>query len=464
MLVSFSVSNFRSFGQEETLNMVASNKLPDHPTHRLPIGDTGKHVLRCAVIYGANAAGKSNLVQAMSVAQQLILSSDGQPVMIAPFRFDRERPTQPSSFEFRFLLGDQVFIYGFDVTTAQIFGEWLAVLKDGDELTIFARDREGVARIEGKAERFFPDDTTLFKTLGLLSQLPLTTNQLFLSRVRSLPTESQGTTLNAVVRWLTQDLVILGTQYRNIETLEHLFADSRLREFSSYFLHRVGTGIDSLEFAETKLERGFTESLYRLWLLSRKNAAASRSSDVLNRMSGSLKWDTSFRLSDDNSDQVVEQKLLAVHNSQDEKVSLPFSEESDGTQQLLHFMPVLSPSEQNKVFVIDELDRSLHPLLCWEFIRFFSESLPGAHKQLIVTTHEVHLLDQKLLRRDEYWFVEKDAAQQSRLVSLSDFNIRNDLQIGKGYLQGRFGAIPVIGSMSELERLLEQPAAEATCR
>ena len=125
-------------------------------------------------------------------------------------------------------------------------------------------------------------------------------------------------------------------------------------------------------------------------------------------------------------------------------------------------MPVLSPSQQNKVVVIDELDRSLHPLICWEFIRFFSETRPGDRKQLIVTTHEAHLLNQELLRRDEYWFVEKDAAQQSRLVSLSDFNIRNDLQVQKGYLQGRFGRDPVIGAMDDLERLLNSPAAEAS--
>ena len=105
--------------------------------------------------------------------------------------------------------------------------------------------------------------------------------------------------------------------------------------------------------------------------------------------------------------------------------------------------------------MIDELDRSLHPLICWEFIRFFSESCPGAKRQLIVTTHEAHLLNQDLLRRDEYWFVEKDDAQQSRLVPLSDFNVRNDFKIAKGYLQGRFGAIPMIGSMTALEQLLQ---------
>ena len=112
--------------------------------------------------------------------------------------------------------------------------------------------------------------------------------------------------------------------------------------------------------------------------------------------------------------------------------------------------------------MIDELDRSLHPLICWEFIRFFSETRPGDRKQLIVTTHEVHLLNQELLRRDEYWFVEKDASQQSRLVSLSDFNIRNDLNVEKGYMQGRFGAIPVIGAMGDLERLLDSRISETT--
>ena len=399
------------------------------------------------------------------MAQQLILSSDGQPVIISPFRFDREKLAQPSSFEFRFLLGDRVFIYGFDVTTAQIFGEWLAVLKDGDELTIFERDREGVARIEEQAEHFFPDDATLFKTLGLLSQLPLTDNQLLLNRIRSLPTESQGRTLNAVVRWLTQDLVILGTQYHTLETVEHLFTDREFRDFSSQFLQPFGTGIGNLEIAETKREKGLLDGVYCLYLDALKKVPASSGKDMLNRVVGPLlKTDTCVRLSDENPDQVVELQLLAVHDAKNEKFPLPFSEESDGTQQLLHFMPVLSPSEseQGLRHRRTRSQSASAPLL--GIYSLFQRIASGDRKQLIVTTHEAHLLDQELLRRDEYWFVEKDAAQQSRLVSLSDFNIRNDLQIEKGYLQGRFGAIPVIGSMSELERLLEQPAAEATCR
>jgi AAA15 family ATPase/GTPase len=93
-------------------------------------------------------------------------------------------------------------------------------------------------------------------------------------------------------------------------------------------------------------------------------------------------------------------------------------------------------------------------LICWEFIRLFSETAPAVHKQLIVTTHEAYLLNQKLLRRDEYWFAEKDGEQQTRLVSLSDFKVRNDLQLENGYLHGRFGGIPIMGPATDLEELL----------
>ncbi len=369
MLISFSVSNFRSFGREETLNMVASNKLSDHPNHRIPIGMTGKCVLRSAVIYGANAAGKSNLVQAMRVAQQLIVSSDERPLLVEPFRFDRETLKQPSSFEFRFLLGDRVFAYGFDVTSRRIFGEWLAVIKDDEAVPIFERNIDGVARIEDRARKFFAHDTTLYNTLGLLAQLPLTSNQLFLSRLRSLPTESQGPTLNAVVRWLTQDLVILRAQHRTDETLDRLHSDPAFRYFSSHFLRYMGTGIGDLDFAETNRDFGDSEYL-------REFVRSNPSRHDLSALMGAPP-DTYMRVRDDNPNQVIERKLLAVHDSKHDHFPLPFSEESDGTQQLLHFLPVLSPAEQSKVFVIDELDRSLHPLLCWEFIHFFSESRPA---------------------------------------------------------------------------------------
>lgn len=448
MLVSFSVSNFRSFGEEVTLNMVASNKLAEHPGHRIPIGSTGKDVLRSGVIYGANAAGKSNLIQAIEIAQRLITKRTDRIAAVEPFRFRASRQREPSSFEFRFLVGDRVFIYGFDILLNKFVAEWLSVHKGDDEIVIFERDADGKTSSNHAAKKLFPEDEMMFKSLKVMERLPLKSNQLFLNRAGSVPGDALGATLQSIIRWFNDELLVLRPEHRSCEILERLYTDEDFREFCSTFLRSADTGIGRLEVRE--IEREATEH-------ERDYLIAMGEINMFGACDGAM----DLRPKPDDPTRVLVRRLIAEHMAESGKYALPFSEESDGTVQLLHLMPVLSsPPEQSRVVIIDELDRSLHPLICWEFIRFFSESCPNARKQLIVTTHEAHLLNQDLLRRDEYWFVEKDASQQTRLVALSDFNIRKDLQVQKGYLHGRFGAIPMIGGMGELEKMLECPPSE----
>ncbi|MEQ1828564.1 MAG: ATP-binding protein [Pirellula sp.] len=445
MLVSFSVRNYRSFGDEVTLNMVASNKLTDHPQHRVEIDKSGKYLVRSAVLYGANAAGKSNLVKAMGFAQGLIQQQHDQLPIVENFRFSAELAKEPSSFEFRFLVGECVFVYGFDVSTRKISSEWLSYIDGDDEPLVFERNEAGRTEVNSKALEYFVEDKQLSLTLDNLKQLPIKPNQLFLSRVVSLPEEAQGKTLNRIVNWLTEELQVIGSNHRSCDLLERLDRDDAFRQFSAQFLDRIDTGIHGLRFEQSERELSDIER------------------EVFSRMGerGGYGYfgcdgDTYICPKPEDSERYVSRRLFSEHTTTKSKHTLPFGEESDGTQQILHYLPVLSThNDQTKVIVIDELDRSLHPLLCWEFIRFFSESCPGARKQLIVTTHESHLLNQELLRRDEYWFVEKDKDQQSRLSSLSDYNVRNDLKIQKGYLQGRFGAIPVVGGLSELVSLFD---------
>ena len=455
MLVSFSVSNFRSFYEEATLNMVASNKLSDHPEHRVQIGDTGQHVVRAALIYGANAAGKSNLVKAMEFAQRLIRGGHDRVLQVEHFRFHPNAAKEPSSFEFRFVINDRVFVYGFDLLTKAISNEWLAVRKGDDEVDIFVRDRDGKTTVGNGIKKVFADDMAGQDTLDSLAELKIRGSQLFLSRVIDLPSDVRGVTLNSVIWWLTECLTVMRPEHRFGNILEQLQSDEQFKTFSSQFLEKVGTGIDCLEINETErdaseFQGGIFAALARLGTKVMPSMFRTTDSDV--------------RVKDDEPSRLLERQLVTKHKSNGGlPFELPFGDESDGTQQLLHLMPVLySLASECKVVVVDELDRSLHPLLCWEFVRFFSESCPGACKQLIVTTHESHLLNQELLRRDEYWFVEKDATQQSRLVPLSEFSIRNDMQVQKGYLQGRFGAIPVIGSLDALQQLLECNSNEAT--
>jgi AAA15 family ATPase/GTPase len=148
-------------------------------------------------------------------------------------------------------------------------------------------------------------------------------------------------------------------------------------------------------------------------------------------------------------------QLKAAHRSQDGQ-AIPFGieQESDGTKRILDLIPALHSFKQKPLcYFIDEIDRSLHPMLAREFIDFFFRSCQNRPAQLIVTTHESSLLDQDLLRRDEIWFAEKDEQGATKLYSLLDFAPRNDLDLRKNYLQGRFGAIPFLGGM---ERLLEK--------
>jgi len=445
MLISFSVSNFRSFGEEVTLDMLASPKLSDHSGHLVPIGDTGKHVVRSALLYGPNAAGKSNLIKAMDYAQRLIrLGSQSHFPIPDTFRFDRKNVDTPASFEFRFMVDEQIFTYGFDVKPNGITGEWLVAYRGTREKIIFERGAEGTTLIGDAPKSFFANDQQMHQTLTSLAQLPIKPTQLFLSRAISLPDESLGPTLRGIVLWLTEDLVILEAGSRSCDMLDRLYDDQPFKDFAERFLCSVDTGICELDFHEQTRDCGDHEREF-----FQHNSTEHNSPYSYFGCSG----DMDERIDPTDPNKVVIRQLMALHRGGDGKVrfALPFGEESDGTQQLLHYLPVLNPKEgRSRIVVIDELDRSLHPKLCWELIQFFSESCPGARRQMIVTTHEAHLLDQELLRRDEYWMVEKDKSGQSRLTPLTDFKIRNDLNLRKGYLQGRFDALPIIGDISSL--------------
>ena len=145
-------------------------------------------------------------------------------------------------------------------------------------------------------------------------------------------------------------------------------------------------------------------------------------------------------------------QINALYNSAaGDNVTLPLHEESDGSRQLLNLLPALYKLKMaGGVFVIDEIERSMHPILARKFIEYFLKAARGSNSQIIFTTHESTLLDLDILRRDGIWFAEKNEAGATQLYSLADFKVRNDLRIDKGYLQGRFGAIPFLGGIDHL--------------
>jgi AAA15 family ATPase/GTPase len=446
VLINFTVDYFRSFGVEQTLNMVAT-QLKDHLGHCVEIPGTEKSVLQTGVIYGANASGKSNLVKAMLFAQQMIL---GRMTLkgLAQNRFRFVKEPKPTSFEFRFLADSQVFVYGFTTTQEAIVEEWLdATSESGRENNVFTRRKQDIDI--GRLRSLGENGATLRRALGALKELGVRDDQLLLNKILELPDQRRGELLSRVVWWLAECLTVIpaGSQYAPV--MDMIDADEDFHRFCGAFLRNVGTGIDNLSIEKARID---TDKVPRP-LLDHLQSPESGNVAVLIGGPG-----VTLELDADDPTKLVRKNLTARHRVSSEAYSISFREESDGTQRCLDLLPALYHMTQRcKVFVVDEIDRSLHPLLCHALLKLFLDACPGKSQQMIVTTHETHLLDLDLLRRDEVWFMEKDRQQQSHLSSLGDWNARKDLRIEKGYLQGRFGGIPFIGDPKKLMDMIQCP-------
>ncbi len=443
MLINFSVENFRSFGAEQTLNLISSSKLQGHDDHLNPIGDTGKAVLRVGVVYGANAAGKSNLVRAILFAQRLIVGAGRtRQIALSHFRLAKER--KPSSFEFRFFTGETIYTYGFSINQKEVLEEWLVAGVKRKEVEVFSRTGQKIAI--GKLASFGKEAEASKKALEAFLVLKPQPNQLLLNRVFELPKDSRGPLLDRAVWWLANCLTVVQPDAAYGPLIDFLGKEAAFRAFAADFLDNIGTGVSGLdveqqEIPADKLPKEIVDEL---------QAPQGQRTQLLAGSSG-----VSLELHPNDPTKVIRRNLAAKHTINGKSWSIPFQDESDGTQRFLNLLPALYHLTTGcKVFVIDELDRSLHPHLSYAFLKFFIEACPGACQQLIVTTHETHLLDQDLLRRDEVWFAEKDKRQQTQLYSLVDLNVRNDLRLEKGYLQGRFGGIPFIGDPKKLMDLI----------
>jgi energy-coupling factor transporter ATP-binding protein EcfA2 len=454
MLINFSVENFRSFGAEQTLNLIASPLVERHPNHQLPLAGTDQQLLRAGVVYGANGSGKSNLVKAIQFAQQLICGRVTTHYLFSgrPRYLPRE---VPSSFEFRLLSNGQIFVYGFRIVEHEVLEEWLAAVPDGDEeVEVFTR--EGQSILIGELERFGElGENTRHKLLAL-RELPPREDELLLTKILQLRGEDQSELLRPPCWWFTKCLRTVFPSSEHRKLLNLIEGAEDFRDFCAEFLQNAGTGITGLKIDRTEIAIDTLpqETIERL----RSDSEPAKDPASISKESPYVGYD----FDPDHPDILIRRSLQAQHRGNSVRFTLPMKEESDGTRRLLNLLPALyGLTQQELVFVIDELDRSMHPHLSYAFLKFFLESTPRVSHQLILTTHETHLLNSELLRRDEVWFVEKNQEQKSQLYSLVDFKLRDDIPWERGYLQGRFGAIPFIGDPQKLIDLLT-PGAKGT--
>lgn len=421
MLIGFRVKNWRSIKHEISFSMLASQerqhgvrlkKLPKYRTRLLPV----------ALMFGGNAAGKSNFINALAFMQKFILNSPQAHQGIPgyePYHFDESTKFGPSEFEVEILLGNNIYRYSFVLDAKQILHESLVKVLATREQALFERKMNSKIAFDVS----FQGETRQrleFVFLGTQD------NELFLSNTVDQKIEL----FKPVYDWFANDLYILDPSTRLLSLEPEV-----LRECNKY-MPLLDTGVNRLEYREVSRSYMPEDLLTGIF-----NSLTANGAGVATNLNGERYI---IRKKADNTVDV--QLLFSFHEtSQGTEDKLNFSDESDGTKRLFDLLPAFVGHNDQKTILIDEIDRSLHSMMNKQLFSFFLEKSKTCFKQqIIATTHDLQLMTQELFRRDEMWIFERKEGE-TELIPLSDFeDIRYDKDIRKSYLEGRMGGIPQI--------------------
>jgi uncharacterized protein len=419
MLIEFSVTNFRSILERQTLSMVASTYFKELESLNTFIADHDDGVsrlLRSTVLYGPNASGKSTLIQALKFVEGQVLGSQresqaGDPIDVQPFKLTAQSRAADSEFEITFLEQGVRYEYGFRCNRDRFTEEWLFAYPLGRAQKWFHR----VFDVQAGKDAFKFSTAFLGGRQRQIWAAQTRPNALFFSTAVQLNNEQ----LKPAFDWFKVRLRVVDSMqgFSPSYTLQCCGKDEERKRIVA-FMNSADLSIADIQLKETAFS---FEALPKI-------LPASIKEQLLKDMAGRKFVEPLFFHKDVNTQEIVE---------------FDESEESDGTRALFAFAgPWLDVIENERVLVVDELDTSLHPLLVHHLVRRLHHE--GTKAQVVFTTHDTTLLSQKLLRRDQVWFTEKDTKSATRLYPLSDFSPRENEAVERGYLNGRYGGIPFL--------------------
>lgn len=415
MLIEFSVKNFRSIKERQTLSMVANSSRELQSTNTMAAPNGKQRLVRSAVVYGPNAAGKSNLLNALQAMEEIVLKSAqqqrGDDLPVIPYFFDSSTQKQPTEFEVMFINEGVRYQYGFTATKQRIIEEWLYAYPKGRAQSWIEREYDGASEqyLWGNSEKLVGpkhiwQESTRDNALFLSTAIQLNNQQL-------LPVFDW---FGAVIRFLLNERIDPGF---TVQYYEGLDGEREIVDL----LQKADFTIQKIEIQREKV--------------GEEDIPAGLSAPARAELMEKLK----------NVDRIDAQ---AIHIGSDgQAYHLDMGEESDGTLKFFSLAgPWLDILENGWIIVVDELNSSLHPALVEYLVRMFhNPQLNKKNAQLIFTTHETAILRQEVFRRDQIWFVDKDKHNATTLYPLSDFSPRKGVEnLEKWYLQGRYGALPYL--------------------
>ena len=420
MFIEFKVTNFRSIHNTQTLSMVAGTGTELKEQNMLASGLSSlPDILRSSVIYGPNAAGKSNLLRAVQFMQSFVLTSqslqEGQDINVTPFLLNSKSRTEPSEFEVIFVQDKVRYQYGFAVNNVRVMNEWLLAYPEGRPQRWYERKYD---QQKGSDTWYFGSRFSGPRTMIDVWQKATRQNGLFLSTAIQLNSEQ----LKPVFNWFQQKLaVILPGGDINLQfSIEQCASDDGKKQVME-FMNSADISITGIELKKIPF-----------------------SPDILpNNMSQEIK---EHLIRNFQGKEMTNVRFFHKTDSKD-IVSFDISDESGGTQKLFAFAgPLLDVLAKGRILLVDELDTSLHPLMVRFLISLIhNPEVNRSNAQLVFTTHDTSVLDTEIFRRDQVWFVEKNAENATRLYPLTEFSPRKGEAIERGYLNGRYGALPFIG-------------------
>jgi AAA15 family ATPase/GTPase len=422
MLLRFACRNFRSLRDEQELSLVATSG-HEHEENLVAVPAIKNRVVRSAAIYGANASGKTNFLRALSFFDATVENSHsgrGPDSKIPRQQFKlNDKQDEPSYFEADFLLNGERFTFGFELDDSKIIREWMYAFPSGRKVIWYERE-------VGKPISFGRSFTGRNKAIEALTRK----NSLFLSAAA----QNNHELLSPIFEWFNQGFYLVNPEYRTpFDTAEICSNDREIQDSVRSWLHFADLGIIDFTVDDEEVDQKMKEVLGLIF--KGRNGNDSQYEPPSTR-----------------------KKIALLHQGALSKsFTIDAAEESHGTIAYFSILgPILRALSKGSVLLIDELDSSLHPVLAKEIVRLFNDpKLNCRGAQFIFTTHDANLLSLDILRRDQIWFAEKDREGASSLYPLSEFSVRSDYNIQRGYLQGRFGAIPFLNEsfVKDLERL-----------
>lgn len=440
MLLKYIVSNFKSIGHPIEFSMFPTQSNTDERFLKTINTKAGIwKVLRRGGFFGPNASGKTSFIESLAFAKNFIINGQksGKGTGINQFKGQFEDLKDISTFQFMFFLDEEIYEYGFSLDSRQIHEEWLMILSENDFVPLFTRvtDFNGKTEIdiESKFARNNSKERRLIEALkeGVKENQK---NQLFLYKLHDNGIKKA----EQIVDWFKNlQIIFPETKVKGLPL--RLQQDTDFKTFVADSLRKMDTGVFNLSIASGEIDfHDFADKI---------NLPTEIIEEIEEIKSGIVNLNGKyFIFAEGQKSRTIMIQIKFEHKLNNKVISFNIDDESDGTQRLLDLLPILFTMKEGSraIYFVDELDRSLHTKLSQHLLNEFIINCDNTYNQIIFTAHDVNLININNFRQDEIWFIEKNNFGESRIKPLSDFNLQKGQDTLKAYLNGRFGAVPMI--------------------